>query len=124
MTTSSARLVSSSVGLPGGTVLIVELGVIGDECDRPGVWLSNGKPCIPGPLVEIGWGCCASPRDPIGGGGGCIGAVSTTVSSTPQTGVAISVSGDSSTVLETYFGVRGSEDGGETYGSTPSIGKV
>ena len=45
-------------------------------------------------------------------------------SSTVAIGFDISVIGDSRTVLETYFGVSGSEDGGDTYGSTPSIGKV
>jgi len=45
-------------------------------------------------------------------------------SSTVARGLDISVIGDSRTVLETYFGVSGSEEGGDTYGSTPSIGKV
>lgn len=45
-------------------------------------------------------------------------------SSTVANGFDSSVIGDSKTVLETYFGVRGSDDGGDTYGSTPSIGKV
>lgn len=45
-------------------------------------------------------------------------------SSTVASGFDISVIGDSNTVLETYFGVKGSDEGGDTYGSTPNIGKV
>lgn len=40
MTTSSALRVSSSVGLPGGTLLMADDGVIGDECE------SDGVPCV------------------------------------------------------------------------------
>lgn len=45
-------------------------------------------------------------------------------SSTVASGFDNSVIGDSRTVLDTYFGVNGSDDGGDTYGSTPSIGNV
>jgi len=68
---------------------------------------------------------CGATLDSIGGGGGCILDVASCISSTPWRG-GISDKGESRAVLDTYFGVSGSDDGGETYepGSTPSMGNV
>lgn len=95
---------------------MVEEGVIGDEC------VSDGVACVWSIGADMPVVMMASERELCGGGGGCM--VEIEPSSSVARGFDISAIGDSKTVLETYFGVRGSDDGGDTYGSTPSIGKV
>jgi hypothetical protein len=62
----------------------------------------------------------------MGGGGGCIVDVGSCNSSTLPNGGGISDNGESRAVDETYFGVKGSDEGGDTYepGSIPIIGNV